>query len=152
MLMSDIFKSKDFGPPRSVAAETEDSTYQAGDDLRFAQENPPPTPLDEAKARAQLEIEHLQDELYLLQDRLATIGARTRNVVEAQRSSINASAHAQLGDHPWLKLAGASIATYAFAKLARHLPFGLLAALAVGKIDGEGRRRSHRRRRIAVSD
>jgi hypothetical protein len=146
MLMSDAFKSKDFGPPRSVAAEAQEPTDLTGEDFLFAADDRPPTPLDEAKARAQLEIEHLQDELYLLKERLTTIGARTRNVVEAQRSSINASAHAQLGDYPWAKLAAASIATYAFAKLSRHVPLGPLAALAVGKIGGESRSRSRRRR------
>jgi hypothetical protein len=145
MLMSDAFRSKNFGP-MSVAAEAEDAAYLKAEDVRSAIDVSPPTPLDEAKARAQLEVEQLQDELYLLKDRLATIGTRTRHVVEAQRSSINASAHAQLGDYPWVKLAAASVATYAFAKLARHVPFGLLAALAVGRIGGEGRSRARRRR------
>jgi hypothetical protein len=143
--MPDIFKSEDFGPPRSVAAEAEDPTYLTGEDHRFPADNPLPTPLDGAKARAQLEIERLEDELYLLKDRLTTIGARTRSVVEAQRSAINASAHAQLGDYPWVKLAAASTATYAFGKILRHVPFGLLAALAVGKIGREGSSRSRRR-------
>jgi hypothetical protein len=146
MLMSDASKSRTFGRPRSVAAEAEEPTDLAGEDLRFAGDDRPPTPLDEAKARAQLEIEHFQDELFLLRDRLSTIGARTRNVVEAQRSSINASAHAQLGEYPWVKLAAAFVATYAFGKISRHVPFGLLAALAVGKIGGEGRSRSRRQR------
>jgi hypothetical protein len=146
MLMSDNFKSEDFSPPRLVDAGAEEPSFLTGEDLRFVADDAPLTPLDEAKARTQLEIERLQDELYLLKDRLATIGARTRNVVEAQRSSVNASAHAQLGDYPWVKLAAASIATYAFAKLARHVPFGLLAALAVGKIGGDGRSGSRRRR------
>jgi hypothetical protein len=146
MLMSDAFKLKGFGPPRSVAAEPEDPAYLTGEDLRFAADDTSPAPLEEAKARAQLEIEHLQDELYLLKDRLTTIDARTRHVVEVQRSAINASAHAQLGDYPWAKLVAASIASYAFAKISRHMPLGLLAALVVRKIGGTDGRASHRQR------
>ena len=139
--MSDPFKSGDLGPTSAFAVEAEEAAYSAAEDLRFVPDDIAPTPLDEAKARTQLEVERLQDEVYLLKDRLATLRARTRAVIETQRTSINASAHAQLGDYPWAKLAAAFITTYGFAKIVRYMPLGLIATLAIRRLSGDRRSR-----------
>ncbi|PZM13705.1 hypothetical protein [Rhizobium tubonense] len=132
--MSDAFKSGDSVPPRPVSPETEGSDYVAGEDFRFAAQGvQSSTPLDEARARAQLEVERLQDEIFLLRERLAAIRARAKGVVSAEGASLNASAHAQLGDYPWLKLGAASVASYALGKVLHKVPFGLLTALLIGR-------------------
>jgi hypothetical protein len=139
--MSDPFKSEDFGSTKSIDLEAE-PTYSLDEDLRFGVDDITPTPLDEARARAQLEVERLQDEVYLLKDRLATIRARAKSVIDTQRMSIDASARAQLGDYPWTKLAGAFIATYGAGKVLRYMPMGLIATLALRRmISGSGRSR-----------
>lgn len=75
---------------------------------------------ERVQARAELEIVHLRDEVERLKDRLAILAARTKATVAAQTSYVSNSAHAQLGDYPWLKLAAAASAAWLAGRLVRR--------------------------------
>ncbi|MBA5803689.1 MULTISPECIES: hypothetical protein [Rhizobium] len=66
------------------------------------------------------EIENLRARLHVIQHQAATVV--TENVRWA-----DASAHAQLGNQPWLKLAGAMAATFVVTRGIRRLPLGGVA-------------------------
>jgi len=70
------------------------------------------------------EIENLRARLHVIQHQAATVVAE--NVRWA-----DASAHAQLGNRPWLKLAGAMAAAFVVTRGIRRLPLGAVATTAV---------------------
>lgn len=70
------------------------------------------------------ELENLRARLHVIRDQAATVVAE--NVRWA-----DASAHAQLGDRPWLKLAGAMGAAFVVARGVRRLPLGAVATTAL---------------------
>ena len=70
------------------------------------------------------EIENLRARLHVIQHQAATVVAE--NVRWA-----DASAHAQLGNQPWLKLAGAMAAAFVVTRGIRRLPLGAVATTAV---------------------
>lgn len=70
------------------------------------------------------EIENLRARLHVIQHQAATV------VVENVRWA-DASAHAQLGTQPWLKLVGAMAATFVVTRGTRRLPLGTVAATAL---------------------
>ena len=72
-----------------------------------------------AQVRAELEIAQLREEIERLKDRLAIFGSRARTTVTTQTKYVSASAHAQLGDYPWLKLAAAGGAAWVAGRLVR---------------------------------
>ncbi|MGO4138785.1 hypothetical protein ACEQ6A_30160 [Rhizobium brockwellii] len=69
------------------------------------------------------EIENLRARLHVIQHQAATVV--TENVRWA-----DASAHAQLGNQPWLKLAAAMAATFVVTRGIRRLPLGAVATTA----------------------
>ncbi|MGO6817242.1 hypothetical protein ELI30_25700 (plasmid) [Rhizobium leguminosarum] len=70
------------------------------------------------------EIENLRARLHVIQHQAATVV--TENVRWA-----DASAHAQLGNQPWLKLAGAMAATFVVTRGIMRLPLGAVATTAL---------------------
>ncbi|NKK76933.1 hypothetical protein [Rhizobium leguminosarum] len=70
------------------------------------------------------EIENLRARLHVVQHQAATVV--TENVRWA-----DASAHAQLGNQPWLKLAGAMAAAFVVTRGIRRLPLGAVATTAL---------------------
>jgi len=72
-----------------------------------------------AQARAELEIANLRAEIERLKDRLTIFGARAKATVNAQTNYVSTSAHAQLGDYPWLKLAAATGVAWLAGRLVR---------------------------------
>ncbi|OAV48723.1 hypothetical protein A6U98_17340 [Rhizobium sp. WYCCWR10014] len=70
------------------------------------------------------EIENLRARLHVIQHQAATVV--TENVRWA-----DASAHAQLGNQPWLKLAGAMAAAFVVTRGIRRLPLGAVATTAL---------------------
>lgn len=70
------------------------------------------------------EIENLRARLHVIQHQAATVV--TENVRWA-----DASAHAQLGNQPWLKLAAAMAATFVVTRGIRRLPLGAVATTAL---------------------
>ncbi|MGO7581799.1 hypothetical protein ACC689_06085 [Rhizobium ruizarguesonis] len=70
------------------------------------------------------ELENLRARLHVIQHQAATVV--TENVRWA-----DASAHAQLGNQPWLKLAGAMAATFVVTRGIMRLPLGAVATTAL---------------------
>ncbi|MBY5555948.1 hypothetical protein J0664_28985 (plasmid) [Rhizobium leguminosarum] len=76
-------------------------------------------------------LQELRVELENLRARLHVIQRQARTVVAENVRWADASAHAQLGNQPWLKLAGAMAATFIVTRGIRHLPFGIAATTAM---------------------
>ncbi|RFB84221.1 hypothetical protein B5K08_28395 [Rhizobium leguminosarum bv. trifolii] len=70
------------------------------------------------------ELENLRARLHVIRDQAAAVV--TENVRWA-----DASAHAQLGNQPWLKLAGAMAAAFVVTRGIRRLPLGTVATTAL---------------------
>ncbi|NEH42115.1 hypothetical protein GR215_09670 [Rhizobium leguminosarum] len=70
------------------------------------------------------ELENLRARLHVIQHQAATVV--TENVRWA-----DASAHAQLGNQPWLKLAGAMAAAFVVTRGIMRLPLGAVATTAL---------------------
>jgi uncharacterized protein YdbL (DUF1318 family) len=85
--------------------------------------------VERAASREELErqIEDVRQEINNLRARLHVIRHRAGNVVEENLRWANASAHAQLGDYPWLKLSSAMAAAFLVGRALQRLPFGSLA-------------------------
>jgi hypothetical protein len=93
-------------------------------------------PVDVARAKAEADLDGLRHEISALREHVAELRYQMRRVVRAQGTSISASAHEQLGDYPWIKLAAAFGATFVLARSARSLPLAaLVAALARPRAD-----------------
>jgi ElaB/YqjD/DUF883 family membrane-anchored ribosome-binding protein len=73
-----------------------------------------------AQARTELEIANLRAETLRLKQRLAAFGAHARATVTTQTDYVSTSAHAQLGDYPWLKLAAAISVAWLAGRLVRR--------------------------------
>ncbi|XKM43220.1 hypothetical protein A4U53_036525 (plasmid) [Rhizobium ruizarguesonis] len=76
-------------------------------------------------------LRELREELENLRARLHVIQHQAATVVAENVRWADASAHAQLGNQPWLKLAGAMAATFVVARGIRRLPLGAVATTAV---------------------
>jgi hypothetical protein len=77
------------------------------------------------------DLQNLQDELHSLQARLAVIKEQGATVVRTNLEWADKSAHAQLGNYPWLKLAGAMTATFLAGRMLRNAPVAAILAAAV---------------------
>ena len=85
--------------------------------------------VERAASREELQrrIEDVRDEINNLRARLHIIRNRAGDVVEENIRWADASAHAQLGPYPWLKLSAAMAAAFCVGKALQRLPFGSLA-------------------------
>ncbi len=95
---------------------------------------------DLAHARALDEMDALRRQIALLHIRISEVGGQLGDVVRAEAHWANANARAQLGDYPWIKLAGAFAVTYFASRILRQLPLGLLVTAAAARA-GQGARR-----------
>lgn len=75
----------------------------------------------------------LRDELAFLRARIAVLGEEARIAVAGRARAADASAHEQLGSHPWLKLAGAMTLTFLAAKALQRLPLSSAATLMLSR-------------------
>ncbi len=75
-------------------------------------------------------LNDLRDELALLRTQIAIVQSRTSRIAHIVARRADASAHAQLGHHPWLKLAATMGATFVVSGALRRVPFALLASAA----------------------
>ena len=66
----------------------------------------------------------VRDEIEHLHVRLSIVTQQAERVIRSRAEWADASAHAQLGDYPWLKLAGVMTGTFVLASLIRKLPLG----------------------------
>lgn len=99
--------------------------------------------VERAASREELErqIEDVRYEIDNLRARLHIIRHQAGSVVEENIRWADASAHAQLGDHPWLKLSGAMAAAFLVGKALQRLPFGSLATAVAPLILAAARER-----------
>lgn len=115
---------------------TNDAEASTGFDQPELDVIPPvrPMPLDyavvEQKSTDHQSLDDLRDEIALLQTRIATLQSRTSGIVRTVARRADASAYAQLGHHPWLKLAATMGATFVVSRALRRLPFGSLVSAA----------------------
>jgi hypothetical protein len=117
---SDIMQTgvnKDGFAPVDWAEEDGESIFDQGEPV-----------VDAEQLAAQREIEALRRQIALLRLRLSEIADQSGAVVRANVNWVDANAHAQLGDYPWVKLAGAFAATFLVSRVLRKLPLGLLVA------------------------
>ncbi|EPE96199.1 hypothetical protein RGCCGE502_21515 [Rhizobium grahamii CCGE 502] len=106
---------------------------------------------DEAPTRSRRTFEDVQSdistvrhEIEQLRARLYVISAQAEVVVKSRAEWADASAHAQLGDYPWLKLAGAMTGTFLVARLIKGLPLGPLVTAALPLVAGTIKRKIER--------
>jgi hypothetical protein len=83
-----------------------------------------------AREELQRQIAEVRAEIENLSARLQIIRHRAGSVVTENLRWADASAHAQLGDYPWAKLAGAMAAAFLAGRALQRLPFGPLAGAA----------------------
>lgn len=76
-------------------------------------------------------LRDLREELENLRARLHVIQRQAATVVAQNVRWADASAHAQLGTQPWLKLAGAMGAAFVVTRGIRRLPLGTVATTAM---------------------
>ncbi|MEI1248445.1 hypothetical protein [Rhizobium aouanii] len=76
-------------------------------------------------------LRELREELENLRARLHVIQRQAGTVVAENVRWADASAHAQLGNQPWLKLAGAMAATFVVTRGIMRLPLGAVATTAL---------------------
>ncbi|RWX16960.1 hypothetical protein EHI42_11145 [Rhizobium hidalgonense] len=76
-------------------------------------------------------LRDLREELENLHARLHVIQRQAATVVVQNVRWADASAHAQLGTQPWLKLAGAMAATFVVTRAIRQLPLGAVTTTAM---------------------
>ncbi|MGO7635491.1 hypothetical protein AB9F42_17440 [Rhizobium leguminosarum] len=76
-------------------------------------------------------LQELREELENLRARLHVIQHQAATVVTENVRWADASAHAQLGNQPWLKLAGAMAATFVITRGIMRLPLGAVATTAL---------------------
>ncbi len=81
-------------------------------------------PLDYVPASVELHLRYsdTRAELEILRGRLERIKDDVAGIVKARMEWADASAHAQLGDYPWSKLAAAMAASFVATKALRALP------------------------------
>lgn len=95
---------------------------------------------DLARERALEEMESLRRQIALLRIRVSEVAEQSGDVVRAKAHWADASARAQLGDYPWLKLAGAFAGTFIAARMLRHLPLGLFVTALAARANENARR------------
>ncbi|RFB95769.1 hypothetical protein B5K11_11610 [Rhizobium leguminosarum bv. trifolii] len=97
-------------------------------------------PLETAREKADRDMNALQQELRLLRARIGVLRGDAEAALKAKATSVDASAHVQLGSYPWAKLAAAICATFIAARLVRNLPLGGMLAGYAGHLSEAGRR------------
>ena len=81
-----------------------------------------------AREKADESLNALQHEIRLLNARIGMLREDAEAALKAKARLVDANAHAQLGDYPWLKLAMATSAAFVATKLVRNLPLGVMLA------------------------
>ncbi|RUL97217.1 hypothetical protein [Rhizobium chutanense] len=87
-----------------------------------------------AREKADQDLNALRQELRLLKARIGVLREDAEAALKAKATSVDANAHVQLGDYPWLKLAAAIAATFVAARVVRNIPFGVMLAGFAGHL------------------
>ena len=82
------------------------------------------------------EVANLSDKLADIRSRLKKIDEQARVAFQRSAEWADASAHAQLGDYPWLKLCAAMTATFCLGRLLRA-PWAPVLTAAVPFVAGK---------------
>ncbi|MBX4954265.1 hypothetical protein [Rhizobium lentis] len=90
--------------------------------------------VETAREKDDQDLSALQHELRLLRARIGGLREDAETALKAKATSVDANAHVQLGDYPWLKLAAAICATFIGARLVRRLPLGVMLAGVAGHL------------------
>jgi hypothetical protein len=104
-------------------------------------------PVDAVPAREELRLRYSDTrvELDILRDRLERIKEDVAEIAHARMEWADASAHAQLGDYPWAKLAAAMAASFVATKALRALPMAAAGSavlpLIISAVQRKGRQR-----------
>ncbi|NYT32764.1 hypothetical protein [Rhizobium sp. WYCCWR 11128] len=114
------------------ASEAEYRAYIAtlGGDVSVGDTVEEPLPIYESHV-LEGRLQELREELENLRARLHVIQHQAATVVTENVRWADASAHAQLGNQPWLKLAGAMAATFVVTRGIMRLPLGAVATTAL---------------------
>lgn len=102
---------------RDVSASTED---HVGEPVRIS-----------GQRILESRLQELRWELEILRARLHGIRRQAATVVTENVRWADSSAHAQLGDQPWLKLAGAMAGAFVVTRGLRRLPWGTVVTTAL---------------------
>ncbi len=111
-------QSLDAEPVGHPTGTFDETSQEIGDEV---EEN---APLDYVSANVELRLRYsdTQVELEILRDRVARIRNDIAQIVQDRVEWADASAHAQLGEYPWAKLAAAMAASFVATKALRGLP------------------------------
>lgn len=90
--------------------------------------------VETAREKVDQDLNALQQELRLLKARIGVLRVDAEAALKAKATSVNANAHVQLGDYPWLKLTTAICATFLAARLVRRFPLGVILAGFAGHL------------------
>ncbi len=88
-------------------------------------------PVDLAQMREERTLAKLRSDIETLRRQVALVKEETAMLAKSSVQRVDDNAHRQLGDYPWLKLAGAMAASFLAGRLLRKLPFGSLATVAL---------------------
>ncbi|MGO4193863.1 hypothetical protein AB4Z13_00660 [Rhizobium sp. YAF28] len=97
--------------------------------------------VDIEREELERQIEDVRAQINNLRARLHIIRHQAGSVVEENIRWADASAHAQLGAYPWLKLSGAMVAAFLVGKALQRLPFGSLVTAAAPLVIAAARER-----------
>ena len=82
-----------------------------------------------AEKQEAVELARLQEDLTLLRRHLALVREQAKTAISTRAQWADASAHEQLGNYPWLKLAGVIAITFLVARRWRVLPSSGMATM-----------------------
>ncbi|MBB3545436.1 MULTISPECIES: hypothetical protein [unclassified Rhizobium] len=126
-IMESVFPDSTSGPNENVIAG-----HRTADTDLFREEKTGRREERERVKFAQIrdDIDLIRRDIETLRNRLAVVVERAATVVQSRAEWADAAAHAQLGDYPWAKLAGAMIGAFVGARFLRRLPVAALTTAA----------------------
>lgn len=78
-----------------------------------------------------VELARLQEDLTLLRRHIALLREQAKTAISARPQWADAGAHEQLGNYPWLKLAGVIAITFLAARRLRLVPASRMATMPI---------------------
>ena len=113
----------------------------------FTDQSDVSVPLDYVSPAAELRLRlrETREEISILRNRLARIAEDASQITQSRLEWADASAHTQLGEHPWMKLTAAMVGSFVLTRAIRSLPLTSIASrLAVAAIKHKAGRSKHR--------
>jgi hypothetical protein len=113
----------------------------------FTDQSDVSVPLDYVSPAAELRLRlrETREEISILRNRLARIAEDASQITQSRLEWADASAHTQLGEHPWMKLTAAMVGSFVLTRAIRSPPLMSIAStLAVAAIKHKAGRSKHR--------